>query len=103
MREARYWSSPAKPVVGIEGDGPACWPVAQRATTAELRLASQRLRDRFLGQRRHDLVSRVVGMQPIVGELALQHAFVIDHGGGVVQIHKTIPGTVSLEPAVHSQ
>jgi hypothetical protein len=42
--------------------------------------------DRGLGQRGHDLVSRGVGMQAVLGQVALEQTFVVDHGAEVVEI-----------------
>src|ERR1035438_6708618 len=64
--------------------------------------SDQSLFNRRLGQRRHDLVSRSVRVQPIVGQIFFHVAPVVDHGTEVVEIEAggVRRNTVILQPAV---
>src|SRR5258708_4599860 len=61
----------------------------------------QSLWDGRVGQRRHDLVSRRVGVKPVFSQFALEQALPVDHESEVVEIEAVgARGDVSFQPVI---
>src|SRR5580704_19456313 len=79
-----------RPNLSVRGTSAAriigCWPETGARSSACRLVRFDRLLNRRLGQRHHDLVSRSIGVQAVVGEVAFEQAFVVDHGGEVIEI-----------------
>src|SRR5436309_4415957 len=63
----------------------------------------QSLLNRCLGQWRHDLETGRVRMQPIIGQILLQHALLIDQRRKVVEINDVVLLAIVLEPFIESE
>src|ERR1700730_7211172 len=51
----------------------------------------------------HHFVAGGVGMQPVLRQISLQKALVVDHGSEVVEVSQNISCTVVLQPAIQRQ
>src|SRR5439155_21823667 len=61
------------------------------------------LLNRRHGERRHDGVSRLVGVQTIVRKLALEKSSVVYHAVKIVEINKSIGRGIIFQPGVQLQ
>ena len=59
--------------------------------------------DRSLGERSHHGVALCVGMKSVVTQLVFQEAFVVSHGGEVVEIAVTMHRGVIFYPLIERE